>query len=168
MLHNKVFCNALVLYDRWNQELEQTNGAESRRTVRRWLVHITSSTTVFSRWMGGKNGFKVYSKPVMFWKQSEGFKGSFQTCRNVHYCQRSCSNLNHTGQTYCNCPFFFFFFFFFLVCTVSSDSEIAFGTFWLFPENYRFLYTSRGYCTPGPYFWRLFAFCQKIKQLWTK
>ena len=26
----------------------------------------------------------------------------------------------------------------------------------------------RGYCTPGPYFWRLCAFSQKIKQLWTK
>ena len=26
----------------------------------------------------------------------------------------------------------------------------------------------RGYCTSGPYFWRLFAFSQKMKQLWTK
>ena len=26
-----------------------------------------------------ENGFKVYSKPVMFWKQSVGFKGSFRT-----------------------------------------------------------------------------------------
>ena len=26
----------------------------------------------------------------------------------------------------------------------------------------------RGYCTSGPYFWRLCAFSQKIKQLWTK
>ena len=26
----------------------------------------------------------------------------------------------------------------------------------------------RGYCTPGPYFLRLCAFSQKIKQLWTK
>ena len=26
----------------------------------------------------------------------------------------------------------------------------------------------RGYCTPGPYIWRLCAFRQKIKQLWTK
>ena len=26
----------------------------------------------------------------------------------------------------------------------------------------------RGYCTPGPYFWRLCAFSQNIKQLWTK
>ena len=26
----------------------------------------------------------------------------------------------------------------------------------------------RGYCTPGPYFWRLCAFSQKIKQLRTK
>ena len=25
----------------------------------------------------------------------------------------------------------------------------------------------RGYCTPGPYFWRLCAFSWKIKQLWT-
>ena len=28
--------------------------------------------------------------------------------------------------------------------------------------------TLRGYCTPGPYFWRLCAFSQKIKQLRTK
>ena len=28
--------------------------------------------------------------------------------------------------------------------------------------------TLRGYCTPGPYFLRLWAFSQKIKQLWTK
>ena len=28
--------------------------------------------------------------------------------------------------------------------------------------------TSRGYSTPVPYFWRLCAFSQKIKQLWTK
>ena len=26
----------------------------------------------------------------------------------------------------------------------------------------------RGYCTSGPYFWRLCAFSDKIKQLWTK
>ena len=31
---------ALVLYDNWNQEVEQTNGTESGRTARRWLVHI--------------------------------------------------------------------------------------------------------------------------------
>ena len=30
----------LVLYNKWNQEMEQTNGIESKRTVRRWLVHI--------------------------------------------------------------------------------------------------------------------------------
>ena len=28
--------------------------------------------------------------------------------------------------------------------------------------------TLRGYCTSGPYFWRLCAFSHKIKQLWTK
>ena len=32
---------------------------------------------------------------------------------------------------------------------------------------YRFI-PLRGYCTPGPYFWRLCAFSQKIKQLRTK
>ena len=26
----------------------------------------------------------------------------------------------------------------------------------------------RGYCTPGPYFWRFCVFYQKINQLWTK
>ena len=36
----KYSVTVLVLYDKWNQEVEQTNGAESRRTVRRWLVHI--------------------------------------------------------------------------------------------------------------------------------
>ena len=42
--------------------------------------------------------------------------------RNVHCCRRSCSNVNHTGYTYCKCPLLF-------VCTVSSDSETAFETF---------------------------------------
>ena len=53
--------------------------------------------------------------------------------RNVHYC-RSCLNLNHTEHTYCNCSLLF-------VCMVSTDSETAFETFWLFPEHYRFLYS---------------------------
>ena len=53
--------------------------------------------------------------------------------RNVHYC-RSCSNLNHTGHTYCNCSLLF-------VCMVFTDSETAFETFWLFPEHYRLLYS---------------------------
>ena len=30
------------------------------------------------------------------------------------------------------------------------------------------VYVLRGYCTSGPSFWRLFAFSQQIKQLWTK
>ena len=34
---------------------------------------------------------------------------------------------------------------------------------WYFVNN-----CLRGYCTPGPYFWRLCAFSQKIKQLRTK
>ena len=53
--------------------------------------------------------------------------------RNVHYC-RFCSNLDNTGHTYCNCPLLF-------VCMVSTDSETAFETFWLFPEHHRFLYS---------------------------
>ena len=36
----KYSITVLVLYDKYNQELEQTNGAESRITVRKWLVHI--------------------------------------------------------------------------------------------------------------------------------
>ena len=32
----------------------------------------------------------------------------------------------------------------------------------------RCIFCLRGYCTSGPYFWRLCAFSQKIKQLWTK
>ena len=48
---------ALELYDKWNQELEQTNGIESRRIVRRWLVHIPDHS--FIRWTG-VYGFKVY------------------------------------------------------------------------------------------------------------
>ena len=133
VLYNQVFCNALVLYDKWNQELKQTNGAECRRTVRRWLVHITYQTTVFSRWMGGKMVFKLYSKTGNILETIRRFQRQFPNI-NVHYCQRSCSNLNHTGQTYFNCPLLF-------VCLVSSDSEIAFGTFWLISEHYWFLYT---------------------------
>ena len=42
----------------------------------------TSQTTVFSRWTGGYGPglwFQSIQKPVMFWKQSEGCKGSFWT-----------------------------------------------------------------------------------------
>ena len=42
--------------------------------------------------------------------------------RNFHYCWCACSNINHTGHTYCNCPLLF-------VCTESSDAETAFETF---------------------------------------
>ena len=39
---------------------------------------------------------------------------------------------------------------------------------WLFLFIILLSRTLRGYCTPGPYFWRFCAFSQKIKQLWTK
>ena len=45
--------------------------------------------------------------------------------------------------------------------------------FWLYFWDYCFLQNQpllalRGYCTPGPYFWRFCVFSQKIKQLRTK
>ena len=54
----------------------------------------------------------------MIWKQSEDFKAVTEQERPLIRL-RSCSNLNHTGHTYCNCPFLF-------GCTVSSDSETTF------------------------------------------
>ena len=51
---------------------------------------------------------------------------------------------------------------------------VRLGVFHLYSEiplegNTSFLFlVLRGYCTPGPYFWRLCAFSQKIKQLRTK
>ena len=85
---------------------------------------------------------------------------------------------------------FFFFFFFFLVFTHFSfwlpkairRGEISFKSNHVIERNFeaansRITGTSsgqlykpclRGYCTPGPYFWRLCTFSQKIKQLRTK
>ena len=77
----------------------------------------TSQTTVFSRWMY-ENGFKVYTETGNVLETIRRFQRQFLN-RNVHYCRRSCSKLNHTGHTYCNCPLLF-------VYTVSSDSETAF------------------------------------------
>ena len=125
---NQVFCNALVLYDKWNQGLEQTNGAETRRTVRKWLVHIPNHRFQYEC---GKMALKYRETGNVL--ETIRFQRQFPN-RNVHFCRRPCSNLTHTGHTYCNCPLLF-------VCMVSSDSETAFETFWLFLEHYRFLYT---------------------------
>ena len=48
----KYSVTVLVLYDKWNQEVEQKNGAESRRTVRRKLLwhvqdHISQYMNVY-------------------------------------------------------------------------------------------------------------------------
>ena len=94
--------------------------------------------------------------------------------------------------------FFFFFFFFFLTLFWASKNcsyllnqiEMGFRSkciilngqviytdnwklkaadMWLIPlDRVTILFTLRGYCTPGPYFWRLCPFSQKIKQLRTK
>ena len=88
MLHNEVFCNALVLYRKWNQELELTNGTESRR----WLVHIPDHS--FQQLNGVGKWFWSVQKPVMYWRRQ------FPN-RNVQDCRRSCSIFNHTGHTYC-------------------------------------------------------------------
>ena len=64
--------------------------------------------------------------------------------RNVYYCRRTCSNLNHTGHYYYIIIIHYYYtllsWSLLFVCMVSSDSETAFETFWLFPEHYRFLY----------------------------
>ena len=95
----------------------------------------TSQTTVFSI-MSGEMVLK-YTETGNHGNALETI-GRFQRQfpnRNVYFCRGSCSNLNHTGHTYCNCPLLF-------VCTVavSSDSETAFETFRLFPEHYWFQY----------------------------
>ena len=45
------------------------------------------------------------------------------------------------------------------------------NAYWFYSKNRKIwkgnLYL-RGYCTPGPYFWRLCAFSQRIKQHWSK
>ena len=85
----------------------------------------TSQTTVFSKWMSGEMVLKYTETGNVL--ERIRFQSQFPN-RNVYYCRRPCQNLNHTGHTYCNCPLLF-------VCTVSSDSETVFKTFWLFPEN---------------------------------
>ena len=45
----------------------------------------------------------------------------------------------------------------------------AFLAAWMFDNKpYILKIGLRGYCTPGPYFWRLCAFSQKVNNLWTK
>ena len=102
-----------MVYDKWNQELEQTNGAlERKRTVRIWLVHILRPQ--FSVDECGEMILK-YTETSNVLETIRRFQRQFPN-RNVHYCRRSCSNLNHTGCTYCKWPLLF-------VCTVSCDSE---------------------------------------------
>ena len=65
----------------------------------------TFQTTVFSRWTGVYGLKHTETGNVL----ETGFQRQFPN-RNVHYCRRSCSNLNHTGHnavhghTYYNCP----------------------------------------------------------------
>ena len=47
-------------------------------------------------------------------------------------------------------------------CSTSNLCPMTNDTRWLVPLPLR------GYSTPGPYFWRLCAFSQNIKQLWTR
>ena len=81
-------------------------------------------------------------------------------------------------------PDFFFFFFFYGDCNTtifvfcpkvgmlsslrSSLKHTSIIMFVLTSRSAFSLFSLRGYCTSGPYFWRLCAFSQKIKQLWTK
>ena len=122
----KYFETALVLYYKWNKELEQKT---EELYEDGWC---TSQTTVFSI---DERVFMVlkYTETGNVLGTIRRFQWQFPN-RNVHYCRRSCPNLNHIGHTYCNCPLLF-------VCRVSSDSETAFETLWLIPEKYRFLYT---------------------------
>ena len=103
-------CSMISKTKNWNRRMEQK--AEELYEDD-WC---TSQTTVFSRWMG-EMVLKYTENGIMFWKQSEGFNGSSEQERPL--LRRSCSNLNHTGHAYCNCPLLF-------VCTVTSDSETAF------------------------------------------
>ena len=83
-------------------------------------------TTVFSRWMWG-NGFKIYTETGNVLETIRRFQRQFLN-RNVHYCRRSCSKLNHTGHTYCICPLLF-------VYTVSSDSETSLWNLLIFSRT---------------------------------
>ena len=55
---------------------------------------------------------------------------------------------------------------------VKYRQQVEFFQLFFFQKCSKFkffaIFGLRGYCTPGPYFWRLCAFSQKIKQLWTK
>ena len=58
--------------------------------------------------------------------------------RNIQYCWHSCSNLNHTGHAYCNCPFL-------LVFRVSPDSDTCLSnlnitSFCILYHRYPFIY----------------------------
>ena len=66
--------------------------------------------------------------------------------RTVQYCRHSCSKLNDTGHSYCNCPFL-------LVFTVSPDSDICLWNlnitgFCILYHRYPFIYWKCLGCAP--------------------
>ena len=121
----------LVLYDKWNQEVKQTNGAESRRTVQRWVVHIPDH--IFRKmnrclWFQSSNYTEIGNVLETIRRFQRQFPNQWTPCRQtimknynkyVHYGL----SLNRNGNSGRSCL------------------ETAFETFWLFPEHYRFLYT---------------------------
>ena len=70
---------------------------------------------------------------------------------------------------YCYCLFLLFFFVLFCFCFCFAEKLVLFigktSRFGLTGYTVQCWTSLRGYCTPGPYFWRLCAISQKIKQL---
>ena len=52
---------------------------------------------------GWGKGLKIYTEISNVLETIRMFQKQFSN-RNVYFCPRPCSNLNHTGHTYRNCP----------------------------------------------------------------
>ena len=67
-----------VLFDEWNQELEASGTDKWRRKHKNCTNMVGAHSRLhFFRKMNGCLLFWSIQKPVMFWKQSEGFKHPF-------------------------------------------------------------------------------------------
>ena len=130
MLHNQVFCNCSCAYDKWNQKVEQTNEAGSRRTVRRQLLHIQAHP---------RPHFPVDEHVFMVLKYTE----TTNVLETIRRFQRQFLNLRTPcRQTITDNYNKFVQYGLILYRNVGNSgrscSETAFETFWLFPKHYQF------------------------------
>ena len=143
----KYSVTVLVLHDKWNQELEQTNGAESRKNCTKIVAahprpHFTVDERVFMVLKYTETG-NLLETIRRFQRQ---FPNERTPCRQTvmdnynKFVQYGFSLNKNVGNSGHFCP------------------QTAFETFWLFPEYYRFTvpYTLKPFSHPFIY-WKLWS-----------